>query len=313
MNSVNTPIDQEIKEILRGLAGSPRSISPKYFYDQRGSILFEQICELPEYYLTRTELGIMRKNIDDIADAVGPAASVIEFGAGAGLKTRFLLENLVNPVAYLPVDISPSHLEETATSMQEDFPTIEILPVVADFTRPFPLPQPAAIPARNLVYFPGSTIGNFEPEDALKLLRVMCEEAGSGGALLIGIDLKKDSYIIENAYNDSKGITAQFNLNALRHLNRKYGGNFELEAFEHRALYNESAGRIEMHLVSRHAQEISIGAERFSLEKDEQILTEYCHKYSLEEFRDLTTQAGFRHRKSWMDAREWFAVQLYEC
>lgn len=313
MNSVRPEREEDIEELLRGLKAPVKSISPKYFYDRRGSKLFEQICELPEYYLTRTEVGIMQAHIDEMAAAIGPSANVIEFGSGAGLKTRILLENLVDPVAYFPVDISMTHLQETAESLQDDFPGIEILPVAADFTRPFPLPEPEKTSARNLVFFPGSTIGNFEPDDALELLKVMQTEAGDGGALLIGVDLKKDTQIIENAYNDKKGITAAFNLNVLRHLNHRYGADFNHQAFEHQAAYNPSAGRIEMRLVSKEDQEFSLHGHHIPIAREEAILTEYCHKFTVEQFQSLAAEAGFRHCQSWTDPRDWFSVQLYAC
>ena len=302
----------EIAEIVAGLSLPQKMISPKYFYDERGSRLFEQICDLPEYYLTRTELGIMRENISEMVKEIGPHVSVIEFGSGSGLKTRILLENLVEPFVYVPVDISMEHLLETSAALKEDFPGLEILPVAADFTRPFPLPQPANMPERNLVYFPGSTIGNFEPEAAIELLRVMYQEAGAGGALLIGVDLKKDRQMIESAYNDSAGVTAEFNLNVLRRLNREYGSDFDLDGFRHTAIYNESSGRIEMCLVSQCDQDVTLGEHRFSFTEGEKIITEYCHKFSLEGFRELASIAGFRQVSTWLDANQWFSIQLYE-
>ena len=302
----------EIAEIVAGLNLPQKMISPKYFYDERGSRLFEQICELPEYYLTRTETRIMRENINEMVKEIGPHVSVIEFGSGSGLKTRILLESLVEPFVYVPVDISMEHLLETSAALKDDFPGLEILPVAADFTRPFPLPQPANMPERNLVYFPGSTIGNFEPEAAIELLRVMYEEAGAGGALLIGVDLKKDRQMIESAYNDSAGVTAEFNLNVLRRLNREYGSDFDLDGFRHTAIYKESSGRIEMCLVSQCDQDVTLGEHRFSFTEGEKIITEYCHKFSLEGFRELAQVAGFRHVNTWLDANQWFSIQLYE-
>jgi L-histidine N-alpha-methyltransferase len=305
-------VSYEIAEIVAGLNLPQKMISPKYFYDERGSRLFERICDLQEYYLTRTEIGIMRQNIANMVEHIGPHVSVIEFGSGSGLKTRVLLENLVEPFVYVPVDISMEHLLETAGALQDDFPNIEILPIAADFTRPFPLPRPARMPERNLVYFPGSTIGNFEPQAAIELLRVMYQEAGLGGALLIGVDLKKDRQMIESAYNDSAGVTAEFNLNVLRRLNREYGSNFDLDAFQHTAIYNESSGRIEMYLISQCAQEVTLGEHRFSFIEGEKIITEYCHKFSLEGFRELASVAGFQHVNTWLDANRWFSIQLYE-
>jgi L-histidine Nalpha-methyltransferase len=302
----------EIAEIVAGLNLPQKMISPKYFYDERGSRLFEQICDLQEYYLTRTEIRIMRENISEMVKEIGPHVSVIEFGSGSGLKTRILLESLVELFVYVPVDISMEHLLETSAALKEDFPGLEILPVAADFTRPFPLPQPANMPVRNLVYFPGSTIGNFEPEAAIELLRVMHQEAGAGGALLIGVDLKKDRQMIESAYNDSEGVTAEFNLNVLRRLNREYGSDFDLDKFIHTAIYDESSGRIEMCLVSQHDQEVTLGEHLFSFTEGEKIITEYCHKFSLEDFRELASAAGFEHVNTWLDPNRWFSIQLYE-
>lgn len=304
--------EEEIEELLQGLSASQKYISPKFFYDERGSYLFEKICELPEYYLTRTELGIMSEHIGAMADAIGPQVSVIEFGSGAGVKIRLLLDNLSDPVSYIPVDISMNHLQETAQSLAADYPEIEILPVAADFTRPFPLPRPSRSSNRNLVYFPGSTIGNFAPEMALELLRVMRIEAGSEGGLLIGIDLKKEPYIIENAYNDKANITAEFNLNVLRHLNREYQSNFDLDNFKHKAIYNKTAGRIEMSLVSLQNQGFSLHGHQFELDEGEEILTEYCHKFDPSEFEKLANTAGFEPHKSWSDRQDRFSIQLYK-
>jgi len=312
LNLRNSVKNEEVAEIVAGLSLPRKMISPKYFYDERGSRLFERICELPEYYLTRTEIEIMRQYIGEMVESIGPHVSVIEFGSGSGLKTRILLENLVEPYVYVPVDISMEHLLETSEALKNDFPDIEILPVAADFTRPFPLPQPARMPVRNLVYFPGSTIGNFEPQAAIDLLRVMHQEAGFGGALLIGVDLRKDRQMIENAYNDSEGVTAEFNLNVLRRLNREYGFNFDIDAFRHTAVYNESSGRIEMYLVSQCAQEVTLGEHRFSFTENEKIITEYSHKFSLSAFRELASISGFRPVNTWFDSNKWFSVQLFE-
>ena len=208
--------DDELDELIDGLRQPEKTISPKYFYDERGSQLFDEITRLPEYYPTETELGIMRDNIDEIARLVGKQASLIEFGSGSSLKTRVLLEHLDDLAAYVPVDISEDHLLESARQIRGEFPDLDVLPVVADFTQAFQLPEPRVMPVRNIVYFPGSTIGNFTNDAAEALLQVMYEEAGAGGALLIGVDLQKDPAIIERAYNDSAGVTAEFNRNMLR-------------------------------------------------------------------------------------------------
>ena len=300
----------DLAEILAGLSRPRKSLSPKFFYDERGSALFEAICELPEYYPTRTELAIMRGSIGEIADRVGPRASVIELGSGSSVKTRILLQHLDRLAAYVPVDISRDHLVAAAKDLARDFPAIEILPVAADFTHPFPLPSPRIPPERNLIYFPGSTIGNFAPEAAHDLLRVMHQEAGDNGALLIGIDLKKDPDVLHRAYNDSAGITAEFNLNMLRRINREFGADFDLEGFDHRAVWDAENGRIEMRLVSRRAQTARLAGREFRLEADEFIVTEHSHKYAPEQFSAMAERAGFRVVDAWTDPNRWFSVQF---
>lgn len=299
----------DLAEVLAGLGAKQKTLSPKFFYDERGSTLFDEITRLPEYYLTGTELAIMRRHVGEIAGLVGPQASLIEFGSGSSTKTRILLEHLDRLAAYVPVDISREHLLAAAAGVAADFPHIEVLPVAADFTRPFELPTPRVMPLRNIVYFPGSTIGNFTPAAALELLRVMHHEAAEDGALLIGVDLKKDKAILERAYNDSEGVTAAFNLNLLERLNREFGGNFALDGFEHCAVYNEELGRIEMHLVSLREQAVSIGGEVFHFAEGETIRTEYSHKYTLEEFGAMARHAGFEITEAWTDERNLFSVQ----
>ena len=305
------PVD-ELDEIIDGLSQSEKMISPKYFYDERGSQLFDEITRLPEYYPTETELGIMRANVDEIASLVGKHASLIEFGSGSSLKTRVLLEHMNDLAVYVPVDISEDHLLDSAQRIRAEFPGLEVLPVVADFTQPFQLPFPAIMPVRNIVYFPGSTIGNFTHEAASELLRVMHHEAGEGGALLIGVDLQKDPDIIRRAYNDSAGVTAEFNLNMLRHLNREFDADFDLDAYEHSAEYNKEEGRIEVRLISDQDQEVTVGNTSFSIDKDEAILTEYSHKYTLDGFAAMANGAGFRVARVWMDAERLFSVQYLE-
>ena len=271
-------VTEELTALIAGLRQPQKMISPKYFYDETGSNLFDDITQLPEYYLTDTELGIMEAHIDEMADVIGKEASLIEFGAGSGMKTRLLLEHMHSPAAYVPVDISEEHLLDNQNEIQADFPDIEVLPVAADFLHPFDLPNPATMPRRNVVYFPGSTIGNFEESDALELLRVMHTEAGEGGALLIGVDLQKDPAVIDAAYNDSAGVTAEVNLNMLRHLNREFGSDFDVEAFEHRATYKPDEGRVVVELVSTRDQEAHIGDARSPFARDESIITEYSHQ-----------------------------------
>jgi len=300
----------ELEALIAGLSQPQKSVSPKYFYDEAGSVLFDEITRLPEYYLTGTELAIMRDNIAEMAALVGPQASLIEFGSGSSYKTRLLLEHLEDLAAYVPVDISEEHLLASQQRVRQAFPHIDVLPVVADFTHPFQLPDPTTMPVRNLVYFPGSTIGNFEYDDAMKLLRVMYQEAGQGGALLIGADLQKDPEVIHAAYNDSAGVTARFNLNMLTHLNRAFGADFDLDAYEHRATYRPDEGRVVVELVSSHKQLVHIGDATITIAKDEAILTEYSHKYAIKTFAAMANSAGFAVDRVWTDPREWFSVQL---
>ncbi len=307
---LHPPADDFAQDVLDGLTADLKSISPKYFYDARGSRLFDRITRLPEYYLTRTELTIMDDSMAEMADHVGPAASVIEFGAGSGLKTRRLLAGLHDPVAYVPVEISRGHLLESAQGIADAFPSIEVLPVCADFTQPFELPRPARTPERNLVYFPGSTIGNFPKAEAVDLLRVMHAEAGTGGALLIGVDLRKDRETLERAYDDAAGVTAAFNRNLLARINHELGADFDPESFRHEATWNPGAGRIEMRLVSGRAQSARVAGRRVAFAEGEAILTEYSHKYELDEFADLAAEAGFTVDEIWVDGDRLFSVQL---
>ena len=298
----------EITAIVAGLSQPKKSISPKYFYDEAGSKLFEDITRLPEYYLTNTELGIMEACVEDIAQLAGERASLIEFGSGSSMKTRMMLRHLRSPAVYVPVDISEEHLLESQRSIKVDFPDVEVIPVVADFTHSFDLPNPTKMPLRNIVYFPGSTIGNFERDEAIELLRVMYQEAGADGALVIGVDLQKDPAVISAAYNDSAGATARFNLNMLRHLNREFGADFNLDSFAHRATYDSDSGRIVMELVSAEKQSVRIGGARIHFEAGEAITTEYSHKYTLDDFEAMVAAAGFSVAKVWTDSKQWFGV-----
>lgn len=301
--------EEDLAEILEGLGREQKALSPKFFYDDRGSKLFDRITRLPEYYLTSAELAIMERHVREMAALVGPQASLIEFGSGSSTKTRILLEHLDRLAAYVPVDISREHLVAAAARLSADFPHIEVLPVAADFTQPFQLPSPRVMPLRNIVYFPGSTIGNFTPEAALGLLRVMRHEAAEDGALLIGVDLQKDKAVLERAYNDSAGVTAEFNLNMLRRLNVEFGADFDLEGFQHRAVYNDALGRIEMHLVSLREQSVSLTGRTFHFDKGETIRTEYSHKYTLDGFATMAAQAGFAVARTWTDPNSLFSVQ----
>ena len=297
-------------EVLEGLTAPQKQISPKYFYDEIGSRLFDDICNLPEYYPTRTEQAIMDANLPEMAELVGPKAAVIEFGAGSNAKARQLLRQLERPVAYVPVEISGEYLAGQAAELTTEFPELSVKPVVADFTRPFDLPEHRENPERNLVFFPGSTIGNFTRRDARGLLEVMRSEAKPGGALLIGVDLIKDTDVVLAAYNDSQGVTAAFNLNALRHLNERLGTDFDLDGFEHEAIYDPRHERIEMRLVSLRPQTVDLDSETISFGEGEHIVTEYSHKYSVDTFRSLAREAGWSCEGLWVDDEQLFSVHF---
>lgn len=297
-----------LRDVRQGLSGPRKTIPCKYLYDRRGSRLFDRICELDEYYPTRTELSIMRRYPDEIAAQIGPGVALVEYGSGSSVKTRWLLDHLDEPIAYVPVDISEDHLRETAVRLAGLYPAIDIVPVCADFTRPFRLPAFPREPSHAAVYFPGSTIGNFEPAAARSLLASIAEVVGEGGGAIIGFDLRKDAAVIEAAYNDGEGVTAEFNLNLLERINRELGADFEVDSFEHAAEYQPEHGRIEMSLVSTRDQEVTIGDDVFAFERDEPIHTEHSHKYTVDLFGEMASAAGMTMRRVWTDPRDWFAV-----
>jgi dimethylhistidine N-methyltransferase len=294
--------------LLEGLSGDDKSIPCKFLYDARGSELFEEICELDAYYPTRTELAIMQQYLRRMARWVGPRSRVVEFGSGSGLKTRLLLESLDSPVSYLPIDISRSALRGCAASIADDLPDLDIVPICADYTEPIALPEPAAEVRRTVAYFPGSTIGNFEPGEAVAFLSRIAEMVGPDGGLVIGADQVKSRDILERAYDDPEGVTAAFNLNLLRRANREAGADFELEAFAHQAVYNADRRRIETYLVSRRDQTVAVGDERIEFREGERIWTEHSYKYTPDSFRRMAEQAGFAVDQMWTDEREWFGV-----
>jgi dimethylhistidine N-methyltransferase len=297
-------------DVANGLARRPRQIPSKYFYDDRGSALFEEICVQPEYYLTRTELAILDRHAGDIAARVGARAMVVEYGSGSGLKTRRLLGALEDPVAYVPVEISPAALEATASALARDFPRLELLPVCADFTARPVLPEPRRAAARRLVFFPGSTLGNFDPVDAAKLLAGMHADMGAGGMAVVGIDLVKDRASLEAAYNDAAGVTAAFTLNLLERINRELGADFDLRRFRHRARYNPLAQRIETHIVSLADQLVRVAGTPVRFEEGEAMLVEYSYKYTLAGFSRMVAAAGLRVAEAFTDADGRFAVVL---
>lgn len=296
-------------EILTGLHAPHKMLPSKYFYDTRGSELFDAICELPEYYPTRTELGIMETRLPEIAGALGSHLLLVEPGSGSSQKTRLLLEALHKPIAYVPVDISRNHLVNAADELNRRYPKLEVLPVCADFSQPFELPRPECAIDRVAIYFPGSTIGNFEPGAAIRLLKQLRLLAGEDSALLIGVDLRKDHRTLEAAYNDQAGVTAEFNLNILRRINQEMEADFDLSRFRHQAVFNDTESRIEMHLVSGASQIVHVGAERFSFREGEHIVTEYSYKYTLNSFAALASKAGYTVEQVWTDDRRWFSVQ----
>jgi dimethylhistidine N-methyltransferase len=302
-----------LSDVIAGLSSDPRTLPCKYFYDERGAALFRKICELPEYYITRTEIDILDRHRAEIASQLGPNIELIGLGTGAGTKTRVLIEALDKPAAYIPVDISEKQLRKSSMLFRKIFPDLEILPVCADYLQPVVLPSPRHKAARNIVYFPGSTIGNFEPKEALEFLRRVANVSGQGGGLLIGADLQKDPSVIEAAYNDSAGVTAQFNLNLLARLNRGIGADFDLGQWQHRAIYNSDAGRIEMYLISATDQTVHIGDREFHFRAGEKILTEHSYKHTPEGFIALAGQAGFDFVKLWTDDARLFGVFYFSC
>jgi L-histidine N-alpha-methyltransferase len=328
LNVLGTPAERQsadwlvaapslVEDVLRGLQSTPKRLSPTYLYDERGSQLFDQICELPEYYVTRTETRILETHAQQIAGCIGDNALLVEFGSGASTKTRLLLDRLPSLAAYVPVDISRSHLMAAAHRISAAYPHLEVLPACADFTRAFPLPKPKRPPSRVVVFFPGSTIGNFDTPAAIELMKVMRRltgprSAGSGGALVIGFDLAKDPAVLERAYDDSAGVTAAFDLNVLRRLNRDLGANFDLRRFRHQAVWVPAASRIEMHLVSTVAQKVTIAGEVLSFGENEHLITEHCHKYTPASFAAQARAAGWTAQRTWADEQNYFNIQYLD-
>ncbi len=297
-------------EVLAGLARSSKHLPCKFFYDGAGSDLFERICELPEYYLTRTELQILRSGMAEICAALGRHVRLVEFGSGSSIKTQLLLEHLDAPAVYVPMDISPAMLSAAVATLRARHPRLAIEPVCCDYAEPFALPPAPAGTARTVCYFPGSTIGNFTPEEAEGFLRRIATVCGPGGLLLIGVDLRKDVGVLLPAYNDAAGVTARFNENLLRHVARTLGADLDPLAFEHRAIWNGVDGRIEMQLISRIHQTASIGDFAVTFRRGEIVTTEYSHKYTPDGFAALAQRGGFDVDRVWTDARGWFSVQL---
>lgn len=299
-------------DILHGLSATPRQLPSKYFYDARGSALFEQITHQPEYYPTRTELQLLQDCAAAIAKVVGPRLHVVELGSGSGRKTELLLHALADPVAYTPIEISRAALLASIARLAQALPDIEMLPVCADFTHPVQVPEPQREPARRLVFFPGSTLGNFDHADAVALLQAMRQTMGRDGMALIGIDLHKDPALIEAAYNDAAGVTAEFTLNLLRRLNREIGSDFDLDGFQHRARYSVARLRIETELVSTRAQRVHVAGHPFDFAEGEAMTVEYSHKYTDVSFASLVAEAGLRVTAQWNAAAPAFGLRLLQ-
>ncbi len=302
------PTESFAQDVIDGLSQPRKQLPCKYLYDERGSILFDMICELDEYYPTRTELGIMQANAVEIVEQLGSRCLLIEFGSGSSLKTRTLLDHLHEPAGYVPIDISREHLMKSVQLLAEEYADVEILPVCADFHEEFDVPATLRSPNRRVVYNPGSTIGNCTPDEAAAMLRSIARLCGEGGGLLIGVDLKKDPQILKPAYNDRQGVTAEFNLNILTRINRELDANFQVDAFEHQAIYNEELGRMEMHLLSKGDQTVSVCDEEIEFVAGETIHTENSHKYGHEDFVQLAAKAGWIAQESWIDEDRLFSV-----
>jgi dimethylhistidine N-methyltransferase len=304
------PVEEEssfARDVIAGLSERPKRLPPKYFYDEVGAKLFEQITALPEYYPTRCELDLLRDRAPDLARFFPPASALIEFGSGSSKKVRILLAAAPTIAAYVPVDISSEMLVQEAEDLRRDYPQLAVLPVEADFTRPFSLPAAAADVA-HVGFFPGSTIGNFEPHEACSFLRHAGRMLGRGATLIIGIDLVKDSRILNAAYNDKAGITARFNLNLLARINRELDGNFDLANFSHHAFYNSDRRRIEMHLASNKRQKVRVAGRLFEFRAGETIHTENSYKYSVASFGALARGAGWMPTAVWTDPDNYFSV-----
>ena len=299
-----------LNDVIEGLSQNPKTLKPKYFYDNRGAQLFTEICTTPEYYPTRTEIKILNQNAEDIASQIGDNTALIEYGSGALEKIKILLNFLNEPVGLIPVDISEDQLFASAKNLENLYPDLEILPVAADFTKPIPIPGFSHPPKKHVAFFPGSTIGNFEPDLAIQFLEGVTKTIGLDGLLLIGFDLKKDIETLLAAYDDQRGITSSFNKNLLSRINDELGGNFNLDTFEHVARYNENKGRIEMHLKSTTAQTVSINKELFEFLEGETIHTENCYKFTKESFTAMSSKAGLYPVKTWTDDQNLFAVML---
>jgi len=306
---IDTVTTEFATDVVAGLTATPKRLSPKYFYDSTGSALFERITELPEYYPTRREIGILNEHAGDIAGLIPPGAALVEFGSGSSTKTRILLSAAKTLAAYVPVDISAQFLHQQMAGLRREYPKVAMLPVAADFTKPFDLPDAVQTMPR-AGFFPGSTIGNFEPHEAAAFLRHAARILGRGAAFIVGVDLVKDTQILKKAYNDSQGVTAKFNLNLLTRINRELGAKFNPACFEHHAFFNRDRSRIEMHLASLKRQRIKVCGECIEFRAGETIHTENSYKYSIDSFRALARGAGWTPAAVWTDADNYFSVHV---
>jgi dimethylhistidine N-methyltransferase len=311
------PPDRICEDVVRGLSAIPKKLQPKYFYDARGAQLFDRITDLEAYYPTQTEISILRRHADEMTARIGPHARLVEFGSGSGDKTWIILRHLTDPTAYIPIDISRAQLVSFALKVAEAFPALRVIPVCADYTAELALPEIQDGGGRCVAFFPGSTIGNFEPSEAEAFLRRVRRLVGNSGGLLLGVDLIKDPAIIERAYNDPQGVTAEFNLNLLTRINRECGADFDVGAFTHYAFFDQAHHRVEMRLVSTRDQIVHVCADpdtgpptAVHFAAGEHITTEYSHKYDLEDLRELADGAGWSITQLWTDPQNWFAVAL---
>lgn len=313
-NLIRSDTEEEAREsfardVVAGLTAPRKKLRPKYFYDEEGSRLFEEITRAPEYYPTRTEIGILEDKGEEIAQLIPAGGALVEFGAGSSVKIRIVLAALDKLAVYVPVDISAEFLAGQAMELQGDFPNLKVRPVAADFTKPFALPKEAQDRPR-VGFFPGSTIGNFDPPEAESFLRHAGRILGPGARMIVGVDLVKNRDVLRAAYNDADGVTAAFNLNLLRRINRELGGDFDLDRFEHRAVFDEDKSRVEMHLVSCERQRVSVCGRKVEFAAGETIHTECSYKYTIERFGELAARAGWSRVESWTDERDWFSVHV---
>lgn len=299
------------EEVRQSLRSATPWLSSRFFYDARGARLFEKICTLPEYYPTRCELEILQNHLPQIAAGLGPGVEIVEPGSGEGIKTRCLLEALDAPCIYRPIDVASGQLKQAADRLQARFPRLSVEPVCGDFTQDFPLPKVCA-GVRRVFYFPGSTVGNFVAQRAQKLLANWRAQAGHDGLLLIGVDLRKEPALLQAAYDDAQGVTAEFNRNILRHINTRIGSDFQWASWRHEASYDEISGQVQMHLRSACDQYVHLGdGSGIEFAAGDAIRTEYSCKYTVEEFQQLARRAGWRASSVWLDRRRWFSVQLF--